>query len=446
MTSYSRLYVPRDAWRALTIALAVSACACVAEVDDAEDAAGDVEGTVGELVNDTYNFGTLAAPGKCMDVSGASTADRAQIQQWQCNGSGAQSFRVENLDGGVARLINTHSNKCVDIDGAGKADGTKVQLWSCNGGSAQRFRIEDVGGGNVRLVNPNSNKCLDVAGSGSADGTKIQLWTCNGTKAQTFRPASIGVPPPPPPPPPAGGGACKRGIATNVAPGSAFAGSIAWWYNWGHAPFSAQNHAEFVPMFWDERDANRVVNPGARFLLGFNEPNFKVQADLTPTQAANAWRTLEAQARAAGVPTVSPAVNFCGPAQDCNGTNPYQYLREFFAACQGCKVDYVAVHWYNCDLASLKDFLEPGGGLEGFEQFGRPIWLTEFACAIGGDTSAAAQEAYMRAAIPYLESNPHVFRYSWFSADPIPQARLVNGDGSPTALGRVYMSLPRNCQ
>jgi hypothetical protein len=441
MTYYSRLFSFHHALGALGGAsLALSLTACLAEVDVDDD----LEGKSEELGNDTYNFGTLAAPGKCMDVSGGSTADRAQIQQWQCNGSGAQSFRVENLSGGVARIINTNGNKCVDIDGARTADGTKVQLWPCNGGSAQSFRIEDAGGGNVRFVNPNSNKCLDVAGAATGDGTKIQLWGCNGSRAQLFRPASISAPPPPPPPPPPS--ACKRGIAANVAPGPAFAGSIAWWYNWAHSSFTSQNNAEFVPMFWDERDANRTVNPGARYLLGFNEPNFKVQANLTPAQAAGYWRTLEAQARAAGVPTVSPAVNFCGPAQDCNGTDPYQYLREFFAACQGCKVDYVAVHWYNCDLPSLRDFLEPGGALEGFEQFGRPIWLTEFACAYGGDTSPAGQEAYMRAAIPYLENNPRVFRYSWFSADPIPEARLINGDGSPTALGRVYMGLPKSCR
>jgi hypothetical protein len=47
----------------------------------------------------------------------------------------------------------------------------------------------------------------------------------------------------------------------------------------------------------------------------------------------------------------------------------------------------------------------------------------------------------MRAAIPYLESNPHVYRYAWFSADPIPSARLANSDGSPTALGQVYLGL-----
>jgi hypothetical protein len=38
-----------------------------------------------------------------------------------------------------------------------------------------------------------------------------------------------------------------------------------------------------------------------------------------------------------------------------------------------------------------------------------------------------------------------VFRYSWFSAGPIPNAKLINDDGSPTALGTVYTGLEQNC-
>lgn len=195
-------------------------------------------------------------------------------------------------------------------------------------------------------------------------------------------------------------------------------------------------------MVWDEATVSSAIPTGAKYLLGFNEPNFFAQANLSPTQAAGYWPTLQANASAAGVALVGPAMNYCGPASQCHGTDPYQYLKDFFAACTDCKVDYVAVHWYNCDLPSLRDYLEPGGNLPGFEQFGKPIWLTEFSC--DGSASVAQQEAYMRAAIPYLESNPKVARYSWFSADPIPNARLVNSDGSPTALGQVYLGLPSN--
>jgi hypothetical protein len=235
--------------------------------------------------------------------------------------------------------------------------------------------------------------------------------------------------------------ACKRGIATNTAPGAAFFPAIAWWYNWSMPGSGPDTGIEFVPMTWGKADVDKPVPAGAKFLLTFNEPNFHAQSNLTAQEAANAWPMIEA--KAAHVPIVGPGMNFCGPAENCNGTSPYQYLKDFFAACTDCQVDFVAVHWYNCDLPSLKDYLEPGGNLEGFEQFGKPIWLTEFSC--NGDASVADQEAFMREAIPYLESNPHVFRYSWFSAGPIPNAKLMNDDGSPNALGEVYASLPQSC-
>ncbi len=234
---------------------------------------------------------------------------------------------------------------------------------------------------------------------------------------------------------------CKRGIAANTAPGPAFSPIVAWWYDWS---MKGAGSVEFVPMAWGKGDVNTAVPASAKYLLTFNEPNFHAQSNLTAQAAAALWPTLESNAKAAKVPLVSPGMNFCGPASDCNGTDPYQYLKDFFAACKDCEVDYVAVHWYNCDLPSLKDYLEPGGSLEGFEQFGKPIWLTEFSC--DGKASAADQEAYMRAAVPYLEANPHVFRYSWFSADPIPNAKLVADDGSPTNLGQVYLGLAQDCR
>jgi hypothetical protein len=215
---------------------------------------------------------------------------------------------------------------------------------------------------------------------------------------------------------------------------------VAWWYNWS---LKGSGALEFVPMVWGKDSVSASIPTGADYLLTFNEPNFHAQSNLTAQAAADLWPTIEQKAKAAGIPLVSPAMNFCGPAADCNGTDPYQYLKDFFAACANCKVDYVAVHWYNCDLPSLKDYLEPGGNLAGFEQFDRPIWLTEFSC--DGKATVAQQEAYMRVAIPYLEQSAHVFRYSWFSADPIPNAKLINSNGTPTALGQVYMVLPQNC-
>jgi hypothetical protein len=207
-------------------------------------------------------------------------------------------------------------------------------------------------------------------------------------------------------------------------------------------------------MIWGSGTLGGPIQTGARFLLGFNEPNFKSQSNLTPAQAAADWPQVESLARAAGIPIVSPAVNYCGSssnASNCSDpavTDPYTYLKDFFSACSGCQVDYVAVHWYNCDLPSLRAYIEgntdAGGGLQGFVQFGKPIWVTEFSC--DGSHTVAQQQAYMQAAVPYLESNAHVYRYSWFSASPIPSALLVGADGGLTDLGMTYVSLPESCR
>lgn len=134
---------------------------------------------------------------KCVDIAGGSTANGTQIQQWTCNGSGAQSFVPQDAGGGKVKLVSPASSKCLDISASGTADGTKVQLWTCNGTAAQSFGVEDLGAGFSRLRNLNSGKCLDVNANGLADGVKVQLWTCNGSDAQSFVFTPVVTTPPP---------------------------------------------------------------------------------------------------------------------------------------------------------------------------------------------------------------------------------------------------------
>jgi hypothetical protein len=250
--------------------------------------------------------------------------------------------------------------------------------------------------------------------------------------------------------------ACKRGIATNTAPSIGFARTatspgIAWWYDWSNNPSAAAaGGIDFVPMIWGANDVGGPIPSGSKYLLGFNEPNFKAQSNMTPEEAAQKWPAVEALAQAQGIPIVAPAVNFCGSAQDPSGcadpsvTDPYTFLKDFFAACSGCQVDAIAVHWYNCDVPSLQAYIDGNSNLEGFLQFNKPIWLTEFSC--GTSASVADQKAYMQGAVAYLEANPRVARYSWFSAGPIPNALLMDGNGNPTDLGKTYAALPQNCK
>jgi len=114
--------------------------------------------------------------GKCVDVSGANTANGTRVQLWTCNGTGAQSWTV-GTDGTIRAL-----GKCLDVSGGSTANGARVQIWNCNGTGAQQW----VANAAHDIVNPQSNKCLDATGVSSADGTPLQIWDCTGGANQKW--------------------------------------------------------------------------------------------------------------------------------------------------------------------------------------------------------------------------------------------------------------------
>ncbi len=141
----------------------------------------------GALADGTYTI-TSAFSGKCVDIAAASTANGAQVQQYQCNGTGAQKFAVTNMGQGWYRLINTNSGKAIDIASASTADGAKVQQYTDNGTGAQRFSIKPGADATTFVIaNETSGKCLDVADWSTNDSGKIQQWSCSGNVNQAWR-------------------------------------------------------------------------------------------------------------------------------------------------------------------------------------------------------------------------------------------------------------------
>ena len=68
---------------------------------------------------------------------------------------------------------------------------------------------------------------------------------------------------------------------------------------------------EWVPMQWGAISADQAatiasrIPEGSKYLLGFNEPNFKSQSNLTPAQAAAMWPHVEDIAREKGLAAMS---------------------------------------------------------------------------------------------------------------------------------------------
>ncbi|TDU87213.1 ricin-type beta-trefoil lectin protein [Kribbella voronezhensis] len=83
---------------------------------------------------------------QALDVTNVSAADSAPIQLWSySNGLNQQWLPVEEADGAY-HLVNRNSGKCLDVPGASTADGLQLQQYTCNGTAAQSFRVNPVDG------------------------------------------------------------------------------------------------------------------------------------------------------------------------------------------------------------------------------------------------------------------------------------------------------------
>lgn len=386
--------------------------------------------------------------GKCLEITDGSLANGAKVQQMACNGSARQQWKLRNVSGDVWEFTSLPSGKCADVTGVSSANGALIQQWTCAGTNNQRWRVADLGSGQFEFRSLHSNRCIDVSAWSTADGAKLVQWDCHKGNNQRFT-AALLTPPIPPTTP----STCKRGIAYgghSAEDLTALSKGVSWWYNWSPKPDAGAAgvykslNVEFTPMVWGSGDfitrAEATDFTGAKYLLAFNEPNFAAQANLTAQQAAALWPRIEAIAAKYNLKIVSPATNFCGGA--CNNTNPYNWLKDFFAACPACKVDYVGSHWYACDGPALNF------NLNSLKQFNKPIWLTEFSCLDGADKGPAAQSKYMTAALDILEKDPAVFRYAWFTGrwPGEPGISLLGASGQLTALGTQYVSAPQACK
>ncbi|MFI7454368.1 ThuA domain-containing protein [Nonomuraea sp. NPDC049714] len=112
---------------------------------------------------------------RCLDVSGASQANGAQAQIWDCNGQPNQQWTSTS-----AGELRVYGGKCLDVNAAGTADGTAVIIWTCNGQNNQKWRLNT--DGSITAIG--ANKCLDVNGTGN--GTKARIWTCTGATNQRW--------------------------------------------------------------------------------------------------------------------------------------------------------------------------------------------------------------------------------------------------------------------
>ncbi len=242
-------------------------------------------------------------------------------------------------------------------------------------------------------------------------------------------------------------GSLKKGLGVPVHADGVWLHNVSalnarWFYSWGgDEPVGIPKGVEFVPMDWgyygnqDNSHGKHLLKvaaqPGVKYLLGFNEPDGKDQANISVDTALSAWPLL----MQTGLILGSPA---CVHADD-------DWMKSFMASAQqkGYRVDFICVHWYGwSDAQSFLSYLALVHNL-----YHLPIWVTEFAPAdwSGHRGISPSQVAeFMRVVLPAMEKLDYVQRYAWFSGSvddaALGASALFNKDGSLTDLGRLYAS------
>lgn len=254
----------------------------------------------------------------------------------------------------------------------------------------------------------------------------------------------------------------KRGISENEitlkAQLALLQQHVTWFYNWGNSfgnDYLGHDYdMEFVPMCWNanynvEKIREHVArHPETKYLLGFNEPNFTNQANMTPQAAAEAWPAVQALAKELGLKLVAPAMNYSPnpPYQD-----PTKWFDEFVALVGNDAFDYLAVHSYG-GFGNVKELATTF-----HDRYGKDVWVTEF-CLWPGESKDSyvapeTQIGSMIQTLEWLEKTPWIYRYAWFKAigasdsNPSPNYGLVapgrrEEERFLSEQGKVYFNIP----
>ncbi len=92
-----------------------------------------------------YNVFVRYAPSLGWDVTGGPGAlgNAVPIQLWTIGGSGGtnQQWKPVSVGNGYFKFVARNSGRCLDVPGSSTVNGVRLQQWDCNGTGAQAFRL-----------------------------------------------------------------------------------------------------------------------------------------------------------------------------------------------------------------------------------------------------------------------------------------------------------------
>ncbi len=223
--------------------------------------------------------------------------------------------------------------------------------------------------------------------------------------------------------------------------------AISWVSSWYSITPPGLNHstAEFVPQMyglnsdndWD-KNAKGSIDNGTKHFLAFGEPETYTttgpQLHQDAATAATNWKKWMSSYSSTG-PVGSPCT--------LQSFDPDQmWQQQFLAECADCKIGFVAMHWV--------DKAPPGKGAfqaQGFMDVvtnytkiagSRKVWIDNIQASGANED----QLEFLKVIIPFLENNPKVERYAYWSPEKKTGTGFLNSDGSISSLGQWYATYP----
>ncbi len=116
--------------------------------------------------------------GKCLSVTGASTANGAAADIYTATAARARTGRSSPN----GTIVGGLSGECLEVAGGSTANYAGVDIGTCDGAASQQWTVE----ANDTIVGAQSGKCLSVTGASTADRAPPDIYTCNGSGSETW--------------------------------------------------------------------------------------------------------------------------------------------------------------------------------------------------------------------------------------------------------------------
>lgn len=148
---------------------------------------GSSSSTTGSSGVRYYQFKNLNSD-RCMDVSGQSNSDGADVIQYSCSSSrNSQIWQLLSVgEGDYYYLINYKSGKYLDVENCGTADNTNVRQWTGLNNWCQQWQMDNAANGIWRFINRNSGKVLQVEDCSTSNNGDIDIATNENTDCQKW--------------------------------------------------------------------------------------------------------------------------------------------------------------------------------------------------------------------------------------------------------------------